>query len=81
MFGGNYAEVKAAFRGHHVKAVKRRTTSSVGENGTLRDGLFGSIEEDAQRRDFTINSLYTAQRGGFTDARLRRRDAGLCKKA
>ena len=24
----------------------------------LRDNIFGSIEEDAQRRDFTINSLY-----------------------
>ncbi len=24
----------------------------------LRDNIFGSIEEDAIRRDFTLNSLY-----------------------
>ena len=33
--------------------------SQRGQNGMLlRDNIFGSIEEDAQRRDFTINSLY-----------------------
>ena len=27
-------------------------------NGVLKDNEYGSIEEDAERRDFTINALY-----------------------
>lgn len=58
MFGPEIIEV-ATFRGHHEAGVNDRTTSQRGQNGMLlRDNIFGSIEEDAQRRDFTINSLY-----------------------
>ncbi|MGK9174856.1 polynucleotide adenylyltransferase PcnB [Yokenella regensburgei] len=58
MFGPEIIEV-ATFRGHHEEAASDRTTSQRGQNGMLlRDNIFGSIEEDAQRRDFTINSLY-----------------------
>ncbi|WP_231828377.1 polynucleotide adenylyltransferase PcnB [Pseudocitrobacter corydidari] len=58
MFGPEIIEV-ATFRGHHEDAQSDRTTSQRGQNGMLlRDNIFGSIEEDAQRRDFTINSLY-----------------------
>ena len=58
MFGPEIIEV-ATFRGHHEGNVSDRTTSQRGQNGMLlRDNIFGSIEEDAQRRDFTINSLY-----------------------
>ncbi|MCI1899792.1 MAG: polynucleotide adenylyltransferase PcnB [Enterobacter sp.] len=59
MFGPEIIEV-ATFRGHHeVGEASDRTTSQRGQNGMLlRDNIFGSIEEDAQRRDFTINSLY-----------------------
>lgn len=58
MFGLEIIEV-ATFRGHHEGNVSDRTTSQRGQNGMLlRDNIFGSIEEDAQRRDFTINSLY-----------------------
>ena len=58
MFGPEIIEV-ATFRGHHEAGVSDRTTSQQGQNGMLlRDNIFGSIEEDAQRRDFTINSLY-----------------------
>ena len=39
----------------------------------LRDNIFGSIEEDAQRRDFTINSLYY----GVADFTLRDYVGGL----
>ncbi|NCH59997.1 polynucleotide adenylyltransferase [Cronobacter dublinensis] len=58
MFGPEIIEV-ATFRGHHEESVSDRATSQRGQNGMLlRDNIFGSIEEDAQRRDFTINSLY-----------------------
>lgn len=58
MFGPEIIEV-ATFRGHHDGSPDDRATSQRGQNGMLlRDNIFGSIEEDAQRRDFTINSLY-----------------------
>ena len=58
MFGPEIIEV-ATFRGHHEGHTNDRVTSQRGQNGMLlRDNIFGSIEEDAQRRDFTINSLY-----------------------
>lgn len=58
MFGPEIIEV-ATFRGHHEGPTTDRVTSQRGQNGMLlRDNIFGSIEEDAQRRDFTINSLY-----------------------
>ena len=58
LFGPEIIEV-ATFRGHHEDTEADRTTSQRGQNGMLlRDNIFGSIEEDAQRRDFTINSLY-----------------------
>ncbi len=57
MFGPEIIEV-ATFRGHHEEQADRQQ-SQRGQNGMLlRDNIFGSIEEDAQRRDFTINSLY-----------------------
>lgn len=58
MFGPEIIEV-ATFRGHHEDHQTSHTTSQHGLNGMLlRDNIFGSIEEDAWRRDFTINSLY-----------------------
>ncbi|WP_071789735.1 polynucleotide adenylyltransferase PcnB [Franconibacter helveticus 513] len=58
MFGPEIIEV-ATFRGHHEESQSDRAISQRGQNGMLlRDNIFGSIEEDAQRRDFTINSLY-----------------------
>ncbi len=60
MFGPEIIEV-ATFRGHHEEQAERPQSqqSQRGQNGMLlRDNIFGSIEEDAQRRDFTINSLY-----------------------
>ncbi len=55
-FGRDIVEV-ATFRAHHEDAAEE------GE-GVLRDGMimrdnvFGSLESDAWRRDFTINALY-----------------------
>ena len=50
MFGPEIIEV-ATFRGHHEAGASDRTTSQRGQNGMLlRDNIFGSIEDDAQRR-------------------------------
>ncbi|VFP79694.1 polynucleotide adenylyltransferase PcnB [Candidatus Erwinia haradaeae] len=61
MFGEETIEV-ATFRGHHAvenKNKKNHNLSQYAHNGMLlRDNIFGSIEDDAQRRDLTINSLY-----------------------
>lgn len=63
MFGPEVIEV-ATFRGHHAletatDTAEDRNQSQRGQNGMLlRDNIFGSIEDDAQRRDLTINSLY-----------------------
>ena len=56
MFGPEVIEV-ATFRGHHQ--AEEDGNAQRGQNGMLlRDNIFGSIEDDAQRRDLTINSLY-----------------------
>ncbi len=62
VFGRDVIEV-ATFRGHHESAPKQQQqcqkTSKQSEDGMLlRDNIYGSIEEDAERRDFTINALY-----------------------
>ncbi|KGJ99209.1 polynucleotide adenylyltransferase PcnB [Thalassotalea sp. ND16A] len=60
VFGRDIIEV-ATFRGHHDSAEEKQTKahSKQSEHGMLlRDNIYGSIDEDAERRDFTINALY-----------------------
>lgn len=59
VFGREIIEV-ATFRGHHENTTdKESKVSKQSDHGQLlRDNVFGSIEEDAQRRDFTINAMY-----------------------
>ncbi|WP_236421737.1 polynucleotide adenylyltransferase PcnB [Pantoea sp. Nvir] len=61
IFGPEVIEV-ATFRGHHQvdeDNVEDHNLSQRAQNGMLlRDNIFGTIEDDAQRRDLTINSLY-----------------------
>ena len=55
MFGNETIEV-TTFRGSHLG---EEGDSAVAESGRiLRDNVFGSLEEDAERRDFTANALY-----------------------
>lgn len=56
MFGRDIIEV-ATFRGHHQENNKQLASQS--EAGMLlRDNVYGTIDEDAERRDFTINAMY-----------------------
>ena len=65
----------ATFRGHDAVDDSQQTN----ERGMLiRDNVYGTLEEDAWRRDFTINSLYYNLdgsiidfTGGFNDINLR----------
>ena len=57
-FGRDIIEV-ATFRAHHDEASDVSEDHSHIEDGMLmRDNVYGDIEEDAWRRDFTINALY-----------------------
>lgn len=47
----------ATFRADHSKAAQEQDARLVG-NLIVRDNVYGTIDEDAVRRDFTINSLY-----------------------
>lgn len=54
MFGDETIEV-STFRGHHQASGDAQTN----ESGRItRDNVFGTLEEDATRRDFTANALY-----------------------
>ncbi|MCG3724537.1 polynucleotide adenylyltransferase PcnB [Vibrio cincinnatiensis] len=56
MFGRDIVEV-ATFRGHHQETNQHIAAQS--EAGILlRDNVYGTIDEDAERRDFTINAMY-----------------------
>ncbi|WP_220347611.1 polynucleotide adenylyltransferase PcnB [Thalassotalea euphylliae] len=62
VFGRDIIEV-ATFRGHHDSANDKqkeckKTSKQSADGMLLRDNIYGSIDEDAERRDFTINALY-----------------------
>ncbi len=54
LWGNETIEV-STFRGHHQTDGDGQTADS---GRILRDNIFGSLEEDAVRRDFTANALY-----------------------
>lgn len=59
VFGRDVIEV-ATFRGHHgeQESSNKNTSKQSNEGLLLRDNVYGSIEEDAERRDFTVNAMY-----------------------
>ena len=63
-FGREIIEV-TTFRGHHneeqqqQKSRKKNSDSLHSDSGMLlRDNVYGSLEDDAIRRDFTVNAVY-----------------------
>lgn len=59
MFVREIIEV-ATFRGHHQNEDedKNKAGKQSDHGQILRDNVFGSIEEDAERRDFDVNAMY-----------------------
>ena len=60
VFGREIIEV-ATFRGHHSGGEEEENIPAGvrSDHGQiLRDNVYGTIEEDAERRDFSINALY-----------------------
>ncbi len=56
VFGKEIIEV-ATFRTHHHENANEKDARMV-KGMIVRDNVYGDIEDDATRRDFTINSLY-----------------------
>lgn len=56
LFGNRTVVEVATFRAHHENAPS--SIASTHQGMIVRDNVYGSIEEDAIRRDFTINALY-----------------------
>lgn len=57
VFGRDVIEV-ATFRGNHDNAQGKQESKQNESGMLLRDNVYGTIDEDAIRRDFTINALY-----------------------
>lgn len=56
-YGREVIEV-ATFRAHHTQAESEQHAHTSHTGVILRDNVWGTIEEDAERRDFTVNALY-----------------------
>lgn len=61
VFGRDIIEV-ATFRGHHHQVETSKHAKNISEQSEdgmlLRDNVYGTIDEDAERRDFTVNAMY-----------------------
>ena len=55
--GGEIIEV-TTFRGNHAVAQSGQDSKASESGRLLRDNVYGTLDEDALRRDLTINALY-----------------------
>ncbi|KAB2639278.1 MAG: CCA tRNA nucleotidyltransferase [Verrucomicrobia bacterium] len=56
--GSHFGVVIAKFRGHHIEIATFRTDGSYKDHRRPDSVTFATAQEDAQRRDFTINGLF-----------------------
>lgn len=56
-FGREIIEV-ATFRAHHSESTDEKVGLTHDDGMILRDNVYGTLEDDAVRRDFTVNALY-----------------------
>ena len=61
-FGREMIEV-ATFRANHAEDNSNNQSSRSSEGMLLRDNVYGNIDDDAVRRDFTINAMYYTSKG------------------
>ncbi|WP_245853346.1 polynucleotide adenylyltransferase PcnB [Pasteurella oralis] len=57
MFGRDVIEV-ATFRANHNESRNENHAKQSEQGMLLRDNVYGTLEQDAERRDFTVNALY-----------------------
>lgn len=57
LFGRDVIEV-ATFRANHNEKHSEHQSRQNEDGMLLRDNVYGSLEQDAERRDFTVNALY-----------------------
>ena len=58
LVGSHFGVVIAKFEGHHIEIATFRTDGSYGDGRRPDSVTFSTPEEDAHRRDFTINGLF-----------------------
>lgn len=57
VFGREIYEV-ATFRGNHQETTNENHSKTSETGMLLRDNVYGTLREDAERRDFSVNALY-----------------------
>lgn len=66
--GAHFGVVIAKFQGHHIEIATFRTDGSYSDGRRPDSVTFSTPEEDAERRDFTINGLFEdPSTGGIID--------------
>lgn len=57
VFGRDIIEV-ATFRANHQNSYNEKQAKQSAEGMLLRDNVYGTLDQDAERRDFSVNAFY-----------------------